>query len=1259
MDHGQSDSQDGSNQNGDNGNVDMDGDIEMGDINPEQYSSQDRSNFNDTGNGAQANSDTDNSNVEQFPSQENSNYNGNENNANGNNTDNHANGDTEMSDTDQNSDRSYNSLENLAQQEEEGLRAAIRRHAIYTKIEECFEGYKPSCMTLSTLTHSLQQYYIYVINPKYLQSTKANMEKVALAMENLLSFHPQFAKEYNSERNTFLFFRRLSDYFQKAKNIIGNIATVFILLSLRKPKASFYVRYDPIGPPQESTRNEDDASTSTVNNHVSIMESDSDDSEDSDDDSDDDYYTEEEQSDELSYQSRHSTACSNRSNGQSGNDSINLHAFLDDYEYEPNDESGDESDEELKGLGNIEDVDYLSSGDIPQNHNSDSNRLPTDSELSRSAILRENGLLFYNTNILPLIFPETEFASMQNVGRIKFKSLRPLGGFDFRKRIVDYCVPQELSAKRLTKIMHSEALDKDLNNQSAFSSEQLNAENETEIVTETAGGYLRETLSIISNAFRPNNIVDRLIARASITNDNGQKYLDLVRVDTMEPSLEEEPQLPQPVRDGTVLVDFTESDWEEYRASKEPQTEESSNNLQQSTPTGDEQDTPPTPSVRRGRKPLYPKPPNERYISNVVENITQIVKDYLPRLFHTTEINTYCRQESCPRLVGLLAAESDRRLRSLTTGGGRRRQQSHGQGQTQPPTLPPQSDNSSFQKIIFCGELSHYIADFIVSVLRLAPIDPIKLGQKFYGWFPQPVIDLFQRMNRNKTPYSPTEIFYAPDISKNFIDLVTPVISIDGTFLKKAQYGNYIMYVATGMTANETVINLAIGFYPAENAKGYASFLTELYRTYKDYFQKYNPAIISDGDKGITPAMKKALPRSLHLNCAKHLSERAKGIKFSGPNRRQLKKRFLALFHHLQYMTNPQDLRAAHDEILELLSEHVDQQHHQSDDLVKYIKKRVSICYALSQYPRYNQMTSNAVETVNKELLSIREADPWTIIPEFDRLTWFQIEKEKKKYYLKQYAGKFINDDVLLAPGLVNNLSYYLLYLRDFDYVQVSDSHESHDSFLDSQNSSDTYAVWHREDSLFVFFLKISSHIRPCDFPGLYTSLHKPFGYTFTPTRRKRVDDAYSRQVFRVHLANRTCSCTYFQQLERPCIHAMKVILSLDKKVSDYCHERYKMDFAIRVFHNHVSSFDNSPPFKISELLQVKALVDQLCFGLGRGLANNAQDGRKRGRRPEDSNSNGGMQNPMSTRKAMNILASSLEQLEQRIQCSSSTDTRN
>lgn len=392
------------------------------------------------------------------------------------------------------------------------------------------------------------------------------------------------------------------------------------------------------------------------------------------------------------------------------------------------------------------------------------------------------------------------------------------------------------------------------------------------------------------------------------------------------------------------------------------------------------------------------------------------------------------------------------------------------------------------------------------------------------------------------------------------------------------------MYIASGLTTNDTVINLAIGFYPRETKENYISFLTELYTTYKDYFQKNNPAIISDGDKGIKQAMKKALPSLIHFNCTRNLSERAKKISFSGPDRHTLKKRFLALFHRLLYLTDHDEINQTHRELVWMLRSVSDG----SSDLAKYIRNKLRFCYALSEYPRYNQLTSNPVETLNKELLKIRESDPWAIIPEFDRLTRLQIEREKNSYYLGKYSGVFMNDDVALSPGLVHNLTYSFLHLRDFECIQIPDYPE-------------TYAVVHRDDSLFAYLLKILPNMRPCDFPGLYTSLHKPFSTGCTPTRRRRVNDAYSRKAYRVDLVNKTCSCNYFQQLERPCIHAMKVIFDKGYKVSDFCHERYQLEYAKKVFKRH-QEFGDSPPFKISELLQVKPLVDKLCFGLGRGL---------------------------------------------------------
>lgn len=392
------------------------------------------------------------------------------------------------------------------------------------------------------------------------------------------------------------------------------------------------------------------------------------------------------------------------------------------------------------------------------------------------------------------------------------------------------------------------------------------------------------------------------------------------------------------------------------------------------------------------------------------------------------------------------------------------------------------------------------MATFITSVLRTFPIDPIMLQKKINEKFPLQFREALQNMSLKQAPYCLMEMFIAPDVSLNFVDMLTPFFAVDATFLKTTRYGKYTMYACTAQTTNFCPIILAIGFYSSETTDGYRSFFNELYKAYSSYFQKNNTAIISDGSQSIARAMEKSLPGVTHYGCTKHLSNRLKDVKlFPNVDR----KRFIGLFHYLQSVVDKRKASLIHQEIISMVSD--------SSPTAQYIRDLDKFSYAHVNRPQFNQITSNSVEVTNNIMRSLRSDHPWSITQAVFSLVHKQINNEWQNHYNNKHYEVLMYDDKPLIPGLTYSLSFSIEHMDDYDVENF-------------ENNENEYVVTLREDSVLMFYFQNFSDFKPSDYPGLYATCYKPYGYKKTPTRKARLNQAFSKKHYHVDLANHCCS---------------------------------------------------------------------------------------------------------------------------------------
>lgn len=492
-----------------------------------------------------------------------------------------------------------------------------------------------------------------------------------------------------------------------------------------------------------------------------------------------------------------------------------------------------------------------------------------------------------------------------------------------------------------------------------------------------------------------------------------------------------------------------------------------------------------------------------------------------------------------------------------------------------------------------CGEISHSMATFITSVLRTFPIDPITLQKKINEKFPLEFRKALQSMSLKKAPYCITEMFIAPDASLNFVDMLTPILSVNAKFLRTNKYGSYTMYVCTAQTTNYCPVVLAIGFYNKKTTtdEGYRFFFNQLYDAYSSYFEENNPAIISNISNSlqlISKAVAQSLPGVTHYECTNHnISNCLKKVKLVNENQR---KRFIRLFKGLQVVVDQRKASLLHKEMMSMISD-------SNTTNIEYISDLTRSSYAHANRPRYNQITNSSVKVTNDFMKSVKCDHPWSISRDVFSLVHKQINNEWRNYYNKKHYGVLKYDDKPLIPGLTYSMSFSIGHIDDYNV----------DNFENNQNE---YVVTLREDSVLMFYFKEFPLFEPTIYPGLHSICYSPYDDSKkAPIRKTRLNEAFSQKYYHVDLVNHCCSCKFFQQLEYPCIHALKVIMDKKLKVSDYCHKRYHMEFAAKVFARHSKEYKNVAKFKIPEMLQAKAATAaSLKFGTNAGLGQQHED---------------------------------------------------
>lgn len=1013
---------------------------------------------------------------------------------------------------------------------------------IFQDISNDFKGFKISDFTVTNLKFPIPACFLHVINPKLLNSDESSFKTITSSFLKLFSFHPQASSPENLEKRVRWLLEKREFDLANSRSLIYAIST---FLSLRKPGSTFFACYNPVTQPALENSN----STSKIKQEKLLTKK----------------------------KSLEPIKTEKPTLSTKNSDLSKLYCF----------ESNSESEPDLDTISELssddDDDDEIQVIECRARGASQYKKLRLNNSSMKSVNILQTGICFvetkpsnsYDTYLYPIALPKIKNNDLdidkrqfdfneriQSTSTFKAPNIN----FDNLIRLIetDFDIPSEKILQDTNSIQKENFLR-------LFSSLKYPEDNK-----ESYQNYYADLAQLLTN----NELVDQLLKRATFLKSHGKRYIDSIGSFSQCHDYETE-QLSSHTSSSDEIISSA-SDSPASTIGEEDEEEEDISNTSQQV----------SPPVNNRKNNVTKEFTKASYLSSNIASISssEISTNYMEKLFDEVENlvekkllsadsnrenYTYCEKANCIKSYSV----NDSGLKDAL-GNRHKNADSEVESQLSTPR--------------YCGELSHIISDMIITIFRGFPVNPIELEKKISSWFTAHAIKNFNKIFDQGIPYVCNEVFYAPEISKDIISLVNPIISIDSTFLKKENFGEHIMYVATGITPQLTVINLGIGIYSAKSYDHYSSFLNKLCKAHKECFEKYCPSVIFSGNESFFKAIIKARSDIPHYICAQSLAESCKKLQFTDSS---AKDKFLSVFHKILCFTDRTEIAKLHKEMLRILenvkiptkrdgiSKDLSDAQKANDytiEIVTYIKDINKFCYAYSEFPRYNQIVANKIKKYNMPLLNLMEKNLWSIIVEFEKLTHAQVLEEKTKFYKNRIWATFINDDTILIPQICSSISYSLLRLHEYYCKHVE---------------NESYIITPRSESPFSLLMNQARTI-PSEFPGLYESLHGTVSVSTKSIRAIRMNDSYSRKTHLVDLLNKTCTCNYFQQLEYPCLHALKVIMEKGYKISDYCSERYQLDMVLPIFEKYKSfDTDNQQQFTISELLHIESQLQNVKFG--------------------------------------------------------------
>lgn len=431
-------------------------------------------------------------------------------------------------------------------------------------------------------------------------------------------------------------------------------------------------------------------------------------------------------------------------------------------------------------------------------------------------------------------------------------------------------------------------------------------------------------------------------------------------------------------------------------------------------------------------------------------------------------------------------------------------------------------------------------------------------------WFPSPV---------NLKESSVTSYFHCSPSMKKILPIIDPVITIDATVIRKNIYGKYLLVMAVAQTPTYTAHILAFGFYSIESKHNYLSFFKDFKKATGDFLNT-DVSFITDANKELHSAMKSFFPNNVHYPCFQNLIDNAaKMFLIPGADR----KRFLGLIFKLQICAfkdqSDEYLREMHGMIdhekyatIETTTTHVEgeillKSPSPSESKLTYniLMDKEKVSWAHSPTPRFNQGTSDLFEATKQQILDFPTLDPLNVMYGIHNKEIMTSRDEYSRFFCERKAGKFIDDEEYLIPGITDNLANALVHINKYKPEKID---------TNSDHSKAVYEV-NLIDENFLRNLK-QRNFSESVLDYLYGSCNRPFSTTngrkVTALRVERMVSAFSRRKYIVDFEKKECECGYWQNNQYPCVHVLAIAMQEKLAVSSLCSERYFLKNQIKVF---------------------------------------------------------------------------------------------
>lgn len=332
----------------------------------------------------------------------------------------------------------------------------------------------------------------------------------------------------------------------------------------------------------------------------------------------------------------------------------------------------------------------------------------------------------------------------------------------------------------------------------------------------------------------------------------------------------------------------------------------------------------------------------------------------------------------------------------------------------------------------------------------------------------------------------------------------------------KRQTGHHHIIFAVGNTPEQNITILGYCISTSLDLRTYLEFFAELSLAYGELFQDRKFAFISSYDPTISVALNCVFPQRKHC----------------------------ISLHSIANLISKDDTNSKENEFIGVITQPnlTSFREHCQSLFPKYSSTLIESpgCWTLgmSTVARFGRNNSTNISVISKLL------DPYITSARLpltiNNLQSTIVDQQKRKIEEGHFI-KFKNDTKYFASAASRLLAHATLFIDLFDVIHIE--------------GSTKYYVRAKANSPLVL-LKHNTSAIPMLLDALYFDKGCP-----GPIRRKRVQTTQTHDSYKVDLETRSCSCSFYQDLQLPCIHALACIIKFhDGKVSSFCNEIYHLD---------------------------------------------------------------------------------------------------